>query len=431
MLKKTPENHKTVLEWLKKESVNLLTDEETGRVDEKLLWELWSDARAIISEFNCYGGGDDEDENDCFDYLSQIQELLAEGNISNETKRMMMDEIFEEYNIGNSGFGDSLIDLCYMLCDTKEEWQYLVKKLGEKPSDWRTTLIMGIQKNQLQDEETYLKMRTKDLRFGMDYWDLVEFYNKKGEREKAVETAEIGLEKGEGRLTELFLFLFAHYATNRDKENLERVVQHALKKKHDEQDMLDRLFEYYKKECDYENAKRALLKTFEYVEGMGYLPKGRAYQRYKKTKEFLTETDWNQVEPEIFQQIRNTDTEDYIRICLDKGLKQEAVHILLLSLQKQPGVRFVFLAEENFDEFADRLKEEFPEDITMYYWQKAYRNIHNGNRSTYRIAVQYFKKAKQIFIKILEKETLWNERIAAVRIEFKQRRAFIEEARSL
>jgi hypothetical protein len=65
----------------------------------------------------------------------------------------------------------------------------------------------------------------------MDYWDLAEFYIKKGERKTAVEIAEEGLLKGDGRLTELFEFLSDHYAKNRDTANLERVVQYAIKKK--------------------------------------------------------------------------------------------------------------------------------------------------------------------------------------------------------
>ena len=75
---------------------------------------------------------------------------------------------------------------------------------------------MNIQKEYLQDDKAYLKMRKDDLHYGMDYWDLAEFYIGKGEQKTAVKIAEEGLLKGEGRLTQLFEFLSDHYARSHD-----------------------------------------------------------------------------------------------------------------------------------------------------------------------------------------------------------------------
>ena len=290
---------------------------------------------------------------------------------------------------------------------------------------------MKIQKEHLRDDDAYLKIRMKDLKYGMDYWDLAEFYIEKGDRQKAVETAEDGLIKGEGRISELLEFLSEHYAKSRDTANLERVVQYALKKKSDERVMLDRLFDYYKAQNDYENAKKSLLKAFEYVKGAEYIPEVRSYAHYNKMKQFLVGADWKNIEPKIIQEIREKDLEDYLRICLDRNMKKEVVHILLSPPKKQPSVGFRFEPEYNFDEFANRLKEEFPEEVIKYYWQKAYSNISGGNRNTYHTAANYLAKAKEIYINLLKDENGWNQRFASLKVEFRKRPAFLEEASRL
>lgn len=429
LLDKNPEVRKSILSWLVDKSKDMKTinkKQATIALNEEKIWSLWGDAQPIISEFNEYGGGPEDGEEECDDYLNDIQELAKKGDISTEAKFEFMDDLFEEYNMENSGFEDAMMDICFALCKTKEEWQYLVKKLGEQPTDWRRDLIMRIQKKHLQDDEAYLKMRKDDLHYGMDYWDLAEFYIRKGEQKKAVEIAEEGLLKGDGRLTELFEFLSEHYAKSRDSANLERVIQHAIEKKSDEKEMLDRLFEYYKAGNDYENAKRAVLKAFEYVKAAGYIPEVRSYIHYNKMKQFLTEADWKEIEPKIIKKIRENDLEDYLRICLDKNMKKEVVDILLNPPKKRP-VWFALEEEYNFDEFAKRLKEDFPEDIIEYYWQKAYSRIQNGNRDTYRTAARYLDLVKDIYIEILNQKSTWEQRFSYLKMEFKKRPAFLDE----
>lgn len=427
---RNPEVHRLILEWLKEKSKDLkdIDSEKVGTsLNDSLLMEYWFNAEDTIYDFNEYGGGPEEEEMEACEWLDEISELIKKGNVSTEAKFEFLDAAFVEYDKENSGFEDSLMDLFFDICETKEEWKYLVEKLGKRPTEWRRGLIMRIQKEYIQDDEAYLKMRKEDLHYGMDYWDLAEFYIRKGESKKAVEIAEEGLSKGDGRLTELFEFLSDYYAKKRDTANLERVVQYAVKKESDEKVMLDRLFEYYKEKNDYENAKKALLKAFEYVKGAGYIPEVRSHAYYNKMKQFLTETDWKTIEPEIIQKIRESDIEDYLQICIDRGLKKEVVDVLLNPPKKQSGIGFGFDREYNFDTFANQLKEEFPEEILEYYWKKAYSNIPGGTRGTYQIAARYLTKIKHIYIDILQNEPQWNQRFSDLKTEFKKRPAFLEE----
>ena len=278
LINKKPDLCKLILEWFKanQSSGESGKDEDLVSLNGRLLSEHWIDASYVISEFNEYGGGSYEDEDEAYNSLYAISELIEEGNISSSAKLEFLDDAFEEYNIGNSGFEDALMDIFFSICEIKEEWEYLVKKLDEKPSEWRKKLIMDIQKNHLCDDEAYLEERMKILQYGMDYWDLVTFYIARNKTQNALEIAEEGISKGEGRVTELLQFLFDHFATKKDTENLKRIVNTALERKTEEKPMLDNLFEYYKNQGDYENAKESLLQSFDFIPHKGH------YTEYKK-----------------------------------------------------------------------------------------------------------------------------------------------------
>jgi len=234
LLSKKPELYQMALEWFKERQKTMpetMENEDLVSLNDDLLLEYWEDARGIISEFNRLGGGPEEDEEEAYEYLDQISELIKEGELSTSVKLEFLDEAFEEYNIENSGFEDGLMEIFFEICQTKEEWEYLVKKLDEHPSKWRKEKIMRIQRKHLQDDEAYLQERMQILSHGMDYWDLVKFYVDKGDSEKALSTAEEGILKGEGRLTELFEFLWEHFSKEGDTANLERIVQTAILKK--------------------------------------------------------------------------------------------------------------------------------------------------------------------------------------------------------
>ncbi len=419
LIAKNSEVHRLVLEWFKEKAEASSVAEEVTTLNDELLMEYWGKAENIISEFNEYGGGPEDEEEESYQWLNEISELIRKGIISSDAKIGFLDEAFVEYDVGNSGFDDALMDIFFEICETEEEWEYLVEKLAKRPSDWRIKIIMRIQRDYLRDESAYLEMRIKNLHYGTDYWDLVEFYVKKGDLQKGLETAEQGILKGEGRLTELFQFVFEHFAEEGDTANIERIVRVALTRKSEEKNMLDRLFEYYKTQGNYEKAKEALQKAYKI---MRY---GNYYAEYNKMKAFLRAADWKQVEPEIFKDVQEKDICDYLQICLDKNMKEAVLHTILNPPEMQWGMR------NDFDEFAAKLEEDFPERIMEYYWQNAYRNIPSGDRKTYRIAAGYLTKVKRIYINLLKDESMWKKRFFELKVEFKSRPAFLDEVRKL
>jgi len=411
LLVKKPELYQLILEWFKEKQASMpetITDDDVISINDGLLFEYWEDARSIISEFNEFGGGPEEDEDEAYEYLDQILKLIKEGELSTSAKLDFLDEAFEEYNANNSGFEDGLMGIFFEICQTKEEWEYLIKKLDERPSKYRESLIMEIRKDHLQDEEAYLKERMKNLHYGMDYWDLVEFYIDKENSEKALKTAEEGILKGEGNCTRLFEYLSDHFSKKRDTVNLERVVNMALARQTEMKNMLGRLFEYYKSEGDYEKAKDALLRSLEFVRHHGY------YEEYKKLKGFLKEPDLKAVEPEILSRAREENFYNYLQICLDKGMKEEVLEEIMNV--EPPGSMYSPPDGYKCDEFADKLTSDFPEKII---------------EEAYSIIAGYLEKVKNIYIDILNDEERWIKRFTALKTKFKKRPAFLDEVKHL
>jgi len=109
-------------------------------------------------------------------------------------------------------------------------------------------------------------------------------------------------------------------------------------------------------------------------------------------------------------------------------MKEEVLNILL----NPPRDRLRLTIKDHTDEFADKLKEDFPEKIIEYYWQKFYSDIiHGGDRKTYNEAAGYLSKVKYIYTGILNDETAWNKRFSDLKTEFKKRPAFLDEVKKL
>jgi len=411
-----------ILEWLnsrnnetKNDEIEPLPDEETG-INDELLWEYWENAKDIISEFNQYGGGSEEQEDDVYGWLECITQLIETGNISSHAKNSFLDDAFVEYHKNNSGFEDSLMDLFFEICETEEEWKHLVSKLEKMSSRYEQNLIANIYKDCLQDEQSYLQKRFNMLEYGSDYWDLTQYYYSKGRYNEAVETAMDGISRGEGRLSDLYEFLFDYYAEQGNEAELEKLAGIALTKQSDAKMVLDRLFVYYK-DINYTKAKDAMLLSYNCQKTKKH------FEEYQRMQSFLSKNDWDLIENQIIEEAKKDNLRDYMRICLHKGLNIEVLKII----NEPPKNQWSGYIIRDFDEFALRLKDSFPHEIIEYNIRRAYSFIQNGNRGTYRSSTIYLKNARDIYVDMLNDPKSWEQRISKIRTEFKNRPAFIDE----
>jgi hypothetical protein len=394
----------------------LLWGKDTGGADinDKLALEYWRKAEKIIDEFNQYGGGSEYEEEEVYGFIESISELIP--SLSWATRKKIIDGMLVQYHYGNSGFDDSLTDACFELCKERDEWLYLVEKLNANDRRWNKKLVMDIYKI-IGDDEAFLKMRTKNLEYGTDYFELVQHYDVKGDIDTALSWAHKGLEKGEGRIKDIITYLFDHYEDKNETAKLEELFTTCEKRQQERSTVAGKLFIYYKDKDNYENAKRCLLKEFEYTRN------GKLNEFYKRIMEYLTDDDWQQIESELFTTLKKRDMEGYLHICLEKGLKQE-VYDIITSKGSTWG--------SDYDYFANKLKKDFPEKIIEYYYKLALHHVEVGsNRKNYKQSMKYFKKTKDIYIKVLKDKPRWDRKLVEFRLRYKTRRAFLEESRVL
>lgn len=339
---------------------------------------------AILEEHNRYGGGPEEEEEEVWQGLNELVKLFQEKKLEPVDKRTFIDRMFHYYDWGNSGFTDDLVEAIFDVCDSREDWLSVIEKLEKKDSEYRKKLVMQIYKDKLNDEETYLRMRQHDLRFGTDYYDLVLFYQNKGNMEMAFTIAKKGAEIGEGRIIDLLEFLFNYY-----------------------------------NQRDYSVALSYLKKIFTEEAGI---------EIYKKLKQFARDDDW-----------ATLDT--WCRTVLSK---QRKVHILALIhldnkdydqvleyvLEKPTDVFFAYDFSDK-ESFAKQLIPLYPEKLLPFYVEKMNRCLEQMSRDNYKKAAHYAQFVKDIYIKYLHTEGAWKAFMGNIRKIYEKRPALLEEFNGL
>ena len=189
--------------------------------------------------------------------------------------------------------------------------------------------------------------------------------------------------------------------------------------------------DYYRTKGDYEKAKNALIREFEYTKGQGFIPEVRSYELYLKAEEYLKKEDWRKLEPGILEKVKEKDTEDYMKICLHNDRKEEMLKVLQDPSRCKPKHPWIVQMTDEFDEFAGELEMDYPDEMVEYYWKKADRFIKDGDRESYKISAGYLEKVKGIYLDVLDDKAKWKERLSGLREKYKKRRAFLDESSAL
>lgn len=203
------------------------------------LENYWREARAVIRQFNDYGGGPEEDDEYASDNLWKMDEIVNKNDISWKVRAAILDEMLEEFNIGNSGFDDLLIDVASSFCISEQEKRYLADKLADGNSDYYRNYAADIYQ-ELGDDEQFLKTKLENLTYGSDYVEVAQYYAKAGDREKELEYIWKGLENSSGRLDGLIEYAAPIYIREENDKELRRLYKFVKKTNWDNSGMPDK-----------------------------------------------------------------------------------------------------------------------------------------------------------------------------------------------
>lgn len=271
-----------------------------------------------LSELDEYGGGDDGIMDNVAELLEQICTHLGKKNISVEYRDDILDLVLPYIKNGNSGMEDSLYAVAYSACYDDDDLLHLAQSFEAMQGDWQLDHARRIYKT-IGRRDEYLALRKRKMIVGADFHDLATFYWESGEKEKALQVAEDGLKKGQGRMDELRAFLADRAEETGDRE-------------------------------------KYLSLQFAQTTDLLTLVK---YQAFRK---LCTTDEWQVYEPQVLAHMQKSWQPEPLKIRMHREEYDEA--IALLTKGRYP----TFDGEGTFEiQTAKELEPRFPEEVLKYY----------------------------------------------------------------
>lgn len=390
MIKLSDSARQALMDFCKKNS-----GAEKEQDAETQLKQRWRKAQPVIEMFNTCGGGPKSDEDDVRDELEMIKTLLGRHEIPWTVRKEILDEVLEEVASDNSGLTDVLVDVASRMCRTKEEKIYLADFLADYGNSFYKNYASEIYaENSRQDASEAV---TEALVSSSDYIALANKYKKQGEQELALKIIQEGLDKAEGRLFEIYGFLFSYYAQRKDEKALEDLYQKAFQKEQDKDFLTELMYGYYKETGNYAKEKEMLSALISCADSKKL---GKWYHICQK--EFLA-PDFAAEEKKILEIMKERNLPAYYDICIEKGNVSEVLSYLAGRQQ---------FTERNADaghRLSKQLVALYPKEIVEIYWNEADFYAQLGSQPDCSHAVDILREIHEI----MEQNSWtddWNER---------------------
>lgn len=381
---------KLLLDFCHAKEADVKTDNHALIIENKIR-KYWQKAAEIIDEFDCYGGGSECDEDEAYEMLENMAKLLEDNEVSWTLRKEILDELLGFVASDNSGFTDYLMDIAFVMCTSKEENLYLADFLIKKANSYYRGLAAQIYlKN--GEEQKFIESKKANLEYGSDYLELAEYYKKHNDEETALKIVLEGLEKAEGRLDEIYEYLFLFYEKKKDEAALEDLFARAEKRDRDRETITELMYQYYRKKGDYGKQKETLLKLLSCCDS------SKIYKLYGKCKQELTDEDFLKREKSILKIIKQRNLSVYFDILMDMGESKEVMEYITQNTQ----YRGWGLDREHY--FSKRLASVYPREIVDMYWNEVSGYVRAGKEKNYICAAGILKE-----IRVIMKKNKWTD----------------------
>lgn len=390
-------------------------EENKNIIFEKQLKQHWKKAYTVIQMANMYGGCPDSDEEDAYDEMSIMEELIEKNHdISWTVRKEVLDELLGQIAEDNSGFTDYMVDLTVKLCYSKEERLYLADFLSMNGNSYYKEFASRIYR-ELGENQKYLVSRKAQLNYGSDYLDLASYYKQNGKPELALQTVLEGLNKADGRLDDIYGYLFKYYKRKNDETAICELYQTALKRKRDIDYIAELLYDYYKEKQDYVKQKEMLLNLIQCADSR------EIKKWYLRCRSELSEQDFIENEQGLLEALKKKNLSAYYDICLEKGKTEEILEYIKQHLNFWDWQRI-----DDKHRYSKVLATTYPQDIIELYWKEVKYYINLGKEKNYRHAVSVLREIRQIMKKNKWTED-WNNYYAKFLEENRRKRLLIKE----
>lgn len=338
---------------------------------------LWQEIDGELSELDAYGGGDYGVMEDVADGLYQLETMLKETELSEDEWEELLDCILVYIKSGNAGMDDALYDVAYAMCKTDQQWIKLAGRFESMQEDWPRDHAMRIYRK-LGQRDKYLELRTLKMRFGLDFYDLADFYWNAGEKDKAMEVALRGMQQGEGRMDELRSFVM-----ERAKDAGEREAWLAY---------------YFEQQTS-----RLTLSS------------------YQEFEQECSKAEWEQYAPKLLARLEDKLNIEAVKIYLYRGEDEAALRFF-----KTPCYPQRYSSPEIFA-VARELEVRYPMEMLAFY-QSSTGNLNvTATRKEYAVKAKVMAHVRRVFVAVLNSPGEWKRYAAPIKRNNCRRSAFQQE----
>ena len=357
-------------------------EEEKDLVVKEQIQHYWDIAMEIIDEANRYGGTYYKREEEAYDALNIIDKLAQENITPWTFRRQIIDEMMEQFYYGNSGFDDSLVESCEVLCRTKEEKLYLADSLVKSGNDYYKGVAANIYLSYGKDE-AFIEVQSKNLHYGSDYIKLADYYKKHKQADKAVALIEKALSKADGRMDEVYIWLFNEYKKKHQEDKIQWLYEKALIKNTDASTIVELMYKHYTD--DYDRKKEYLLKMVQVSDS------SNTRKWLDECRGKLKEEDFKKNVKDLYKILKKKNVYDYLQLRIDEGETKEVYEYL----KDNPHNMYV----DTGHNITKQISDFYPKEICNRYWKECESLCLNSNKGSYRSAVSILVEIKGILIK--------------------------------
>jgi hypothetical protein len=370
------EARRKCFEYLKKHVA--LPPDESREAEGEALMALWMELEPDLSDMNEYGGGDYRTRDHVGTLLYELTQKLQKRKAPRIYRRRLLDDVVPYIKSGNAGMDDALYDIAYATCRDKEDWRNLAACLEDMGQEWPLDHARRIYR-QIGDHEDYLRLRVLKMKYGGEFHDLATFYWERGKKEKALEVAEEGFKKGEGRMDELRSFLAKRARESGDRQTFLNL--------------------------EFEQATDHL--TFE---------------KYKAFEKVCKPEEWTRFEPLVLKHLDKAWEGEKLRVYMYRNDFDQALKTL--KNMKPPGRMY----DGGYSlKVAQALEERFPKEILAYYRSGLGDLKINRTRKEYADQAVFMAKVRHMFVDILKSPQDWEAFARPIKTANVRRPAFQEE----
>ncbi len=344
----------------------------------EVLLALWSELDTDLYELDEYGGGDYGMTAHVEDLLYEIELKLDKNKIEASFRHDLLNRVLPFIDSSNAGLDDALYGVAYACCYDDTEFRRLAETFEKMAGGWQQDYARDIYL-QIGDRDKYLELRQRKMKYGADYYELASFYWQTGEKKKAMQVAEDGLDKAEGRLDELRLFVAKQAKESGNRERyLELQYSHAVD--------------------------------------------GLTCDKYKAFRKLCTNAEWKTQEAKLLSQLKTARSIEQIKIHMFRKEYADAMSVLTKG-------RYPYLAWDSDYEVKTAKKFEplYPEEILKYYASGLGNMKTNAVRKEYARKAKLMSKIRRVLVDVLQDKARWQIFAGKIKKDNIKRPAFQDE----